>query len=69
MPKDWCRCPISVAIQRALQRRVFVFGTSVMIAGEDHALPQAARQFIEDYDNGDAVFSFDFELAIESEAA
>ncbi len=60
-------CPIALAIidaTKAKAHEVFVGGSYVDLYGRHRQLPDAARQFIADFDCGMPVIPFSFELEL-----
>ena len=67
-PSDSMRCPIAIALRRAVGREVVdVYGTYCEVRGRRADLPVPARVFVSRYDDGDPVGPLTFELDIPEE--
>jgi hypothetical protein len=68
----WCgKCPVALAVRRALggfvKREVASVGVSyaaVYVDSRIHMLPSDARMFVQNFDEGEPVEPFDFEIEV-----
>ena len=61
------RCPISIAVARAIGAQCNVYWDNMHVLGSSKAvvsLPPAAKFFIQDFDSGEDVQPFIFEISI-----
>ena len=64
-PNNGFACPIAFAVRRAVGGRALVNDKEVTAAGEYAKMPQAASNFVIEFDCGLMVSPFSFELEFE----